>query len=1211
MQREAVWLLLPSLRDFVTSIISKVCHSYLNILEFIIKYLTVSISMLLTVEKPAEDNSTEGKKKKLQELSLRGKNAKARERQKKKEENEDLNRSLKKTFIVELARKIQNLRNDDINEHLKGLCLSTNRRNKDLFHKLNIGILVLLKYWGDPKSLSMRYIQDEEDKERKVKEDHDRKISAEKEIERKRKEEEALALAEISSELRETNTGNKKRLRKGGKSTTALVSYSNTPRDIIAKKAKLELDKIKLSLKEKEEIKMNDDKQQHLKIERQKRALKKKLEKRMIEHGVSHMNDQNTKQNTVFADGEVEYNKVFDSHTGIPPIDLIDLEDEEARDAEAIKIFMKKYSKLWRFMFKKYANIGFSAKPIRNFDMYQEKADTVNMAELSKFLKDHGFSKQHLTKEELTALIRLINLKKIKSFDLSALSYPGFLEFIIQASHFIYSRKPFFMDNLPLINQIEAFFEQMEKETKARGDSITLFEDPDSTVMADPELLKALNKKLIENPDYPVPEGFKKVKEKTLIHNYELPKFIEMKESTQTALELLDELVFGKFQFHILEPIIHSKVVTKIRPIIKREFTDKKRAVPRYLDSLEGRVKPKGLKDKLQTPNSSRTTYHTQRKYNLSENMKLEVVNQPTSKRPQMQECAELLCDILDAAEKGLTVLPPRNKYGPGGLKNKGILMREHLMVQQMQYDTERYNSVKKINRKWKSELKQKEEERKKHLEDTKAERLTHRKQAREYNKKRYEKLVKHNEDRINEKKAKLEEISSQLKKQEKEYREATKEQREQWKEDHEKFMAKQQEAYQKEVDALANERKELKHVQAELEVKEKEAKDKVKGQVMKYFKENKDKLFFDKKEKEEINKFIDKPHVKELFQKYDTPLRYFFEFYSRSEHHKISFQLDHNMETMNYKEFIRFGYQSHIVPALLPVEEMSHTYRLLVRERQDENKDEKMQVLDYQYFIKALVRVAAISQDYLGGQRGKKLEKRVEELEKEKNRTQKLKMSLAKKFGKKGNQTDNNSDNSLDRGGETSGNETARETDRSRGEIYKRGAKKPRKKIIRDGFKDTTLKNAPLLKNVVSEAEILKRKSKNVNKMLEKGAKAEILDHIKNIKMENTRVTKQVDVDIITPSTIEALISYLQILPEDDKYSLDKKLNKVIRRNAGAKPNRIVKTIRPDKADVVDKDTSDEDEQPSSPKGSDTNKSKTAKSESENGDGDDKTSKA
>lgn len=77
--------------------------------------------MLLTVEKPAEEKTSEAKKKKLQELSLRGKNAKAREREKKKEEIDSLHKGLKKSFIIELARKIQNLRNDDINEHLKGI----------------------------------------------------------------------------------------------------------------------------------------------------------------------------------------------------------------------------------------------------------------------------------------------------------------------------------------------------------------------------------------------------------------------------------------------------------------------------------------------------------------------------------------------------------------------------------------------------------------------------------------------------------------------------------------------------------------------------------------------------------------------------------------------------------------------------------------------------------------------------------------------------------------------------------------------------------------------------------------------------------------------------------------------------------------------------------------------------------------------------------
>ena len=207
--------------------------------------------------------------------------------------------------------------------------------------------------------------------------------------------------------------------------------------------------------------------------------------------------------------------------------------------------------------------------------MLQDKHETMNMAELTKFLKDHGFTNKHLTREELAALIRLINLKKIKRFDLTALTYQGFLEFIIQAAYFIYSRDPYFMNNHPLVELVRTFFNQMEKTARECGESTVLFEDPDLTVMADPELLKALNKKLLENPDYPVPEGFKKIKEKTLISNYEVPRFIPINESIKMALEVLDDLMFQKFQIHILEPIVKTQNIFKIRPIIRKEFSDK------------------------------------------------------------------------------------------------------------------------------------------------------------------------------------------------------------------------------------------------------------------------------------------------------------------------------------------------------------------------------------------------------------------------------------------------------------------------------------------------------------------------------------------------------------------------------------------------------------------------------------------------------------
>mmetsp|Transcript_14430 Transcript_14430/g.16680 ORF Transcript_14430/g.16680 Transcript_14430/m.16680 type:complete len:128 (+) Transcript_14430:2994-3377(+) len=94
---------------------------------------------------------------------------------------------------------------------------------------------------------------------------------------------------------------------------------------------------------------------------------------------------------------------------------------------------------------------------------------------------------------------------------------------------------------------------------------------------------------------------------------------------------------------------------------------------------------------------------------------------------------------------------------------------------------------------------------------------------------------------------------------------------------------------------------------------------------------------------------------------------------------------------------------------------------------------------------------------------------------------------------------------------------------------------------------------------------------------MIEYGTKADISEKQK-IKVEDKRVTREVYVKLITDKTIEVLLNYLQLLPEDNKYTLDKKLNQIIRYNAGVKPNKMMKSIVPVKAEVVDKDSSDDE---------------------------------
>ena len=70
-----------------------------------------------------------------------------------------------------------------------------------------------------------------------------------------------------------------------------------------------------------------------------------------------------------------------------------------------------------------------------------------------------------------------------------------------------------------------------EKATRSRGQSTLLYEDPDITSIGDQDLLKVLNRRLKENPDTLIPEGFYKVNEKEQIFNYVLPECLDIPES--------------------------------------------------------------------------------------------------------------------------------------------------------------------------------------------------------------------------------------------------------------------------------------------------------------------------------------------------------------------------------------------------------------------------------------------------------------------------------------------------------------------------------------------------------------------------------------------------------------------------------------------------------------------------------------------------------
>jgi hypothetical protein len=114
---------------------------------------------------------------------------------------------------------------------------------------------------------------------------------------------------------------------------------------------------------------------------------------------------------------------------------------------------LSKYSKVFKFLFNKYAMSRAQHMKVENFEYFGDKS--INLAEICKLLRDHELLHstsvsaassttstsrevsvlQKLTKDQVASLIRLLNLKNFKRQDLSALSFNHFMDLIPQLAY--------------------------------------------------------------------------------------------------------------------------------------------------------------------------------------------------------------------------------------------------------------------------------------------------------------------------------------------------------------------------------------------------------------------------------------------------------------------------------------------------------------------------------------------------------------------------------------------------------------------------------------------------------------------------------------------------------------------------------------------------------------------------------------------------------
>ncbi len=68
--------------------------------------------------------------------------------------------------------------------------------------------------------------------------------------------------------------------------------------------------------------------------------------------------------------------------------------------------------------------------------------------------------------------------------------------------------------------------DHLARVAKAKHFSTFLYEDPEASALGDQEIIRELNRQIEINPNYEIPEGYKKVTEKDITYEYLIPPML-------------------------------------------------------------------------------------------------------------------------------------------------------------------------------------------------------------------------------------------------------------------------------------------------------------------------------------------------------------------------------------------------------------------------------------------------------------------------------------------------------------------------------------------------------------------------------------------------------------------------------------------------------------------------------------------------------------
>jgi hypothetical protein len=263
-------------------------------------------------------------------------------------------------------------------------------------------------------------------------------------------------------------------------------------------------------------------------------------------------------------------------------------------------------------------------------------------------LRENNVSSLFISTEEIRTVFATI-ASKTKSV---VVHFELFTDLLYMVSMLIFSRHPYNYSKYPpckLFENIFLLFRPCDDNIIPRY----LFDEPDPG-SGDRDVIRILNQILEKNPDYQLPENYKKYKEPILITSFTACSTIN---SYNIVIEIIDSILNQNLNLHILMPIVKVEYKTRAKGMVKGD--DGKNSY-RALTRIE-----------------SNTSFAQ-----LSPFIKLSSLNIFSVGSEIVIECAKVLDDLIYSIEKNSFVFISKHAKPPGSITNKVLLVKQNKVLE-------------------------------------------------------------------------------------------------------------------------------------------------------------------------------------------------------------------------------------------------------------------------------------------------------------------------------------------------------------------------------------------------------------------------------------------------------------------------------------------------------------------------------------------------